>query len=121
MLAEDGHKVILEKTEERNVVELEVNEEIVFQCNITDLEFGKPPRCGGESFLASPWLPPGAPPPPPGSNGPGVVLGFFTLGCFPSSACTLEAPTGPYCGPRGRSETTHGRALGNATSSFTLT
>ncbi|XP_019585721.1 UPF0728 protein C10orf53 homolog [Rhinolophus sinicus] len=40
VLAEDGHKVILEKIEDWNVVELKVNEDVVFQCNIKDLEFG---------------------------------------------------------------------------------
>ncbi|KAM7073246.1 UPF0728 protein C10orf53 homolog [Molossus nigricans] len=40
VLAEDGHKVILEKIEDWNVVELMVNEEVVFHCNINDLEFG---------------------------------------------------------------------------------
>ncbi|XP_004647025.1 UPF0728 protein C10orf53 homolog [Octodon degus] len=40
VLAKDGHKVTLEKIEEWNVVELVVNEDVVFQCNITDLEFG---------------------------------------------------------------------------------
>ncbi|XP_054428306.1 UPF0728 protein C10orf53 homolog [Pteronotus mesoamericanus] len=40
VLAEDGHKVTLEKIEDWNVVELKVNEEVVFQCNIKDLEFG---------------------------------------------------------------------------------
>lgn len=42
VLARDGHKVILEKIEDWNVVELMVNEEVVFHCNIKDLEFGKP-------------------------------------------------------------------------------
>ncbi|KAM5321183.1 UPF0728 protein C10orf53 homolog [Glossophaga mutica] len=40
VLAEDGHEVILEKIEDWNVVELKVNEEVVFHCNIKDLEFG---------------------------------------------------------------------------------
>ncbi|XP_025322138.1 UPF0728 protein C10orf53 homolog isoform X2 [Canis lupus dingo] len=40
VLARDGHKVILEKIEDWNVVELMVNEEIIFHCNIKDLEFG---------------------------------------------------------------------------------
>ncbi|XP_037352707.1 UPF0728 protein C10orf53 homolog [Talpa occidentalis] len=40
VLTEDGHQVILEKVEDWNVVELMVNEEIVFRCNIKDLEFG---------------------------------------------------------------------------------
>ncbi|EFB19554.1 hypothetical protein PANDA_015911 [Ailuropoda melanoleuca] len=39
VLTRDGHKVILEKIEDWNVVELMVNEEIVFHCNIKDLEF----------------------------------------------------------------------------------
>ena len=42
MLAEDGHQVLLEKIEDWNVVELMVNGEVVFRCNIKDLEFGKP-------------------------------------------------------------------------------
>ena len=41
MLSEDGHEVILEKIEDWNVVELKVNEEVIFHCNIKDLEFGK--------------------------------------------------------------------------------
>ncbi|XP_058398635.1 UPF0728 protein C10orf53 homolog [Diceros bicornis minor] len=40
VLAEDGHQVILEKVEDWNTVELVVNEEVVFHCNIKDLEFG---------------------------------------------------------------------------------
>ncbi|KAL4841803.1 hypothetical protein H8958_015605 [Nasalis larvatus] len=40
VLARDGHEVILEKIEDWNVVELMVNEEVVFHCNIKDLEFG---------------------------------------------------------------------------------
>ncbi|XP_054948759.1 UPF0728 protein C10orf53 homolog isoform X3 [Pan paniscus] len=40
VLAIDGHEVILEKIEDWNVVELMVNEEVVFHCNIKDLEFG---------------------------------------------------------------------------------
>ncbi|XP_019510603.1 PREDICTED: UPF0728 protein C10orf53 homolog [Hipposideros armiger] len=40
VLAEDGHKVILEKIEDWDVVELKVNEDVVFHCNIKDLEFG---------------------------------------------------------------------------------
>ncbi|KAF6107701.1 hypothetical protein HJG60_001621 [Phyllostomus discolor] len=40
VLAEDGHEVILEKIEDWNVVELKVNEEVIFHCNIKDLEFG---------------------------------------------------------------------------------
>ncbi|KAI4555379.1 hypothetical protein MJG53_019069 [Ovis ammon polii x Ovis aries] len=42
VLAEDGHQVLLEKIEDWNVVELMVNGEVVFRCNIKDLEFGKP-------------------------------------------------------------------------------
>ncbi|KAM5139603.1 UPF0728 protein C10orf53 homolog [Callospermophilus lateralis] len=41
VLTKDGHDVFLEKIEDWNVVELMVNEEIVFHCNIKDLEFGK--------------------------------------------------------------------------------
>lgn len=41
VLAEDGHQVIVEKIEDWNVVELMVNGEIIFHCNIKDLEFGK--------------------------------------------------------------------------------
>uniref|UniRef100_A0A8C6E2R1 Chromosome 10 open reading frame 53 n=1 Tax=Moschus moschiferus TaxID=68415 RepID=A0A8C6E2R1_MOSMO len=40
VMAEDGHQVFLEKIEDWNVVELMVNEEVVFRCNIKDLEFG---------------------------------------------------------------------------------
>ncbi|XP_024416895.1 UPF0728 protein C10orf53 homolog [Desmodus rotundus] len=40
VLSEDGHEVILEKIEDWNVVELKVNEEVIFHCNIKDLEFG---------------------------------------------------------------------------------
>nr|XP_020136263.1 UPF0728 protein C10orf53 homolog isoform X2 [Microcebus murinus] len=40
VLAREGHEVILEKIEDWNVVELMVNEEVVFHCNIKDLEFG---------------------------------------------------------------------------------
>ncbi|EPY78172.1 hypothetical protein CB1_001113017 [Camelus ferus] len=39
VLAKDGHSVILEKIEDWNVVELMVNGEVVFHCNIKDLEF----------------------------------------------------------------------------------
>lgn len=42
VLAEDGHQVLLEKIEDWNVVELKVNEDVVFHCSIQDLEFGKP-------------------------------------------------------------------------------
>ncbi|XP_005883179.1 PREDICTED: UPF0728 protein C10orf53 homolog [Myotis brandtii] len=40
VLAADGHQVTLEKMEDWNVVELKVNEEVVFHCNIKDLELG---------------------------------------------------------------------------------
>ncbi|XP_006097618.1 LOW QUALITY PROTEIN: UPF0728 protein C10orf53 homolog [Myotis lucifugus] len=40
VLAADGHQVTLEKMEDWNVVELKVNEEVFFHCNIKDLEFG---------------------------------------------------------------------------------
>ncbi|XP_007178778.1 UPF0728 protein C10orf53 homolog [Balaenoptera acutorostrata] len=40
VLAKDGHQTILEKIEDWNVVELMVNGEVVFHCNIKDLEFG---------------------------------------------------------------------------------
>ncbi|KAB0349746.1 UPF0728 protein C10orf53 homolog [Muntiacus reevesi] len=50
VLAEDGHQVLLEKIEDWNVVELMVNGEVVFRCNIKDLEFGGDgkldPLCG---------------------------------------------------------------------------
>ena len=54
MLARDGHNVILEKIEDWNVVELMVNEEVVFHCNIKDLEFGK---SFGTALLPSSILP----------------------------------------------------------------
>ncbi|CAO2637991.1 UPF0728 protein C10orf53 homolog [Lemmus lemmus] len=41
VLRKDGHEVILEQIEDWNLVELVVNEETVFQCDIQDLEFGK--------------------------------------------------------------------------------
>ncbi|XP_007936878.1 UPF0728 protein C10orf53 homolog [Orycteropus afer afer] len=40
VLNEDGHKVVLEKIDDRNVVELVVNGGVIFHCNINDLEFG---------------------------------------------------------------------------------
>ncbi|OWK08029.1 hypothetical protein Celaphus_00008399 [Cervus elaphus hippelaphus] len=50
VLAEDGHQILLEKIEDWNVVELMVNGEVVFRCNIKDLEFGGDgkldPLCG---------------------------------------------------------------------------
>uniref|UniRef100_A0A8C6BGF6 Chromosome 10 open reading frame 53 n=1 Tax=Monodon monoceros TaxID=40151 RepID=A0A8C6BGF6_MONMO len=49
VLAKNGHQAILEKIEDWNVVELVVNGEVVFHCNIKDLEFGGDgkldPRC----------------------------------------------------------------------------
>lgn len=41
VLASDGHSVVLEEIPDRNAVELVVNGETVFQCNIKDLDFGK--------------------------------------------------------------------------------
>ena len=41
VLAKDGHQIILEQIEDWNLVELVVNEETVFQCDIQELEFGK--------------------------------------------------------------------------------
>ncbi|XP_037661326.1 UPF0728 protein C10orf53 homolog [Choloepus didactylus] len=40
VLTRDGHEVILEKIDDWDVVELMVNGEVVFRCNIKDLEFG---------------------------------------------------------------------------------
>ncbi|KAM6186405.1 UPF0728 protein C10orf53 homolog [Rhynchocyon petersi] len=40
VLTQDGHELILEKIDDRNVVELLVNGEVVFWCNINDLDFG---------------------------------------------------------------------------------
>ncbi|XP_040178387.1 UPF0728 protein C10orf53 homolog [Rana temporaria] len=40
VLASDGHSVVLEEIPDRNAVELVVNGETVFQCNIKDLDFG---------------------------------------------------------------------------------
>nr|XP_004658101.1 UPF0728 protein C10orf53 homolog [Jaculus jaculus] len=40
VLTKDGHHIILEKIDDWNVVELVVNEEKVFQCDIQELEFG---------------------------------------------------------------------------------
>lgn len=36
-----GHLCVLEETREWNIVELVVSGEVVFTCNIKDLEFGK--------------------------------------------------------------------------------
>lgn len=54
MLTRDGHKVILEKIEDWNVVELMVNEEIVFHCNIQDLEFGRSFSTAPSQYFAFP-------------------------------------------------------------------
>ncbi|XP_063290716.1 UPF0728 protein C10orf53 homolog [Pelobates fuscus] len=40
VLAADGHQVVLEEGLDRDIVELVVNGETVFQCNIKDLDFG---------------------------------------------------------------------------------
>nr|XP_006112478.2 UPF0728 protein C10orf53 homolog [Pelodiscus sinensis] len=40
VLQADGHQLILEKIPDWNTVELIVNGESVFQCNINDLDFG---------------------------------------------------------------------------------
>ncbi|XP_077113311.1 UPF0728 protein C10orf53 homolog [Ranitomeya variabilis] len=40
VLACDGHKVFLEEIPDRDTVELMVNGEIVFHCNIKELDFG---------------------------------------------------------------------------------
>lgn len=41
VLKDDGHQCVLEKTDDWNILELIVNGECVYKCNITDLEFGK--------------------------------------------------------------------------------
>ncbi|KAM6104868.1 UPF0728 protein C10orf53 homolog [Pterocles gutturalis] len=40
VLQSDGHQVILEEIPDWNAVELVVNGETVFRCNINDLDFG---------------------------------------------------------------------------------
>ncbi|XP_049646720.1 UPF0728 protein C10orf53 homolog [Suncus etruscus] len=40
VLTEDGHQITLEEVEDQNIVELLVNGEVVFHCNIQELEFG---------------------------------------------------------------------------------
>lgn len=40
VLKNDGHTVSLQKSDERNIVELIVHEEVVFRCKIQDLDFG---------------------------------------------------------------------------------
>lgn len=42
VLQENGHRCVLEKTLDWNKVELVVNGECVYVCNINDLEFGMP-------------------------------------------------------------------------------
>ncbi|MBN3302780.1 UPF0728 protein C10orf53 homolog [Amia ocellicauda] len=39
-LAEDGHQCVLQRIPDWNTVELIVNGELVFHCNIKDLDFG---------------------------------------------------------------------------------
>ncbi|KAK6482045.1 UPF0728 protein C10orf53-like protein [Huso huso] len=39
-LIEDGHRCVLEKIPEWNTVELVVNGDTIFHCNIKDLDFG---------------------------------------------------------------------------------
>ncbi|XP_038600255.1 UPF0728 protein C10orf53 homolog [Tachyglossus aculeatus] len=39
-LSRDGHSLVLEKIPDWNTVELIVNGETIFQCNINDLDFG---------------------------------------------------------------------------------
>lgn len=41
VLQADGHQLILEEIPDWNTVELIVNGETVFRCNINDLDFGK--------------------------------------------------------------------------------
>lgn len=41
MLTKDGHSVKLKKVPDLNAVKLWVNGELVFSCDITDLNFGK--------------------------------------------------------------------------------
>ncbi|KAM5140459.1 UPF0728 protein C10orf53 homolog [Mantella aurantiaca] len=40
VLTADGHSIVLEEIPDRNAVELIVNGETVFQCNINELDFG---------------------------------------------------------------------------------
>uniref|UniRef100_A0A671PJR4 Chromosome 10 open reading frame 53 n=1 Tax=Sinocyclocheilus anshuiensis TaxID=1608454 RepID=A0A671PJR4_9TELE len=40
VLKDDGHQCVIEKTVDWNTVELIVNGECVYTCNITDLDFG---------------------------------------------------------------------------------
>lgn len=91
VLAADGHLVTLEKMEDWNVVELKVNEEVVFHCNIKDLEFGNLPT----------------PHPPPSPHAPqhgflssalsfqlkgSVCVPRSSPGFFPSRTLFLKAP-----------------------------
>ena len=41
MLSKDGHTVELQKIEDWNVVELIVNGELVYKCDINELDYGK--------------------------------------------------------------------------------
>ncbi|KAJ7324346.1 hypothetical protein JRQ81_017366 [Phrynocephalus forsythii] len=40
VLEADGHRIILEEIPDWNEVQLVVNGEMIFQCNINDLDFG---------------------------------------------------------------------------------
>jgi len=40
VLTKDGHTVEFQKTDDRNAVELMVNGELVFKCDITELDYG---------------------------------------------------------------------------------
>jgi len=40
VLKSEGHTVSLQESDERNIVELIVHEEVVFRCKIQDLDFG---------------------------------------------------------------------------------
>ncbi|XP_072050464.1 UPF0728 protein-like [Amphiura filiformis] len=40
LLSEDGHKVELQKIDDWNVVELIVNGELVYKCDINELDYG---------------------------------------------------------------------------------
>jgi hypothetical protein len=41
ILTKDGHTVVLVKIQDRNSVEITVNGENIFQCDINDLDYGK--------------------------------------------------------------------------------
>ena len=55
VLAKDGHQIILEQIEDWNLVELVVNEETVFQCDIQELEFGKAGEASVQPSVFSEW------------------------------------------------------------------